>query len=141
MYHAIVAARVRSLWRRVGSGDFAAAVDMADPALRFEFVGDTALSARLTGREQFAAWFRRLGDVFPDIRLTPVDIAVAGPPWNTRVAVRLDIEATLDDGEPYRNQAVQWIRLRWGRMVDDWVLEDTLRLSQAYDRQVQARAS
>jgi hypothetical protein len=29
---------------------------------------------------------------------------------------------------------VQWIHLRWGRLVDDWVLEDTLRLRDVLER-------
>ena len=45
--------------------------------------------------------------------------------------MRLAISATLPDGTPYRNQACQWITLRWGRMTDDWVLEDTLALAAA----------
>jgi hypothetical protein len=71
-------------------------------------------------------WFRHAEEVLPGLNLTPVDVASVGPPWNTRVFVRL--EAHDDTG--YRNVAVQWIRLRWGRMVEDWVLEDTLRLSE-----------
>jgi hypothetical protein len=27
--------------------------------------------------------------------------------------------------------ATQWLTLRWGRMTDDWVLEDTLALAAA----------
>jgi hypothetical protein len=44
----------------------------------------------------------------------------------------------LADGTRYENDAVQWITLRWGRMLDDWVLEDTLALDHAC--RVQARA-
>ncbi len=85
----------------------------------------------VVGRDQFAAWLERVAAVFPDLRFTVADVAVAGWPWNTRVAVRLLITATLADGSAYRNEAAQWIRLRWGRMVDDWVLEDTAALNAA----------
>jgi len=57
--------------------------------------------------------------LFPGVRFEVRDVIVAGWPWNTRVAVRLGIDATLADGSPYRNEAVQWIRLRWGKLVDD----------------------
>ena len=34
----------------------------------------------------------------------------------------------------YRNEGVQWLRLRWGRMIDDWVLEDTIALQRALNQ-------
>jgi hypothetical protein len=52
----------------------------------------------------------------------------------TRVAVRLAISAPLPDGTIYRNEGVQWLGLRWGRMVDDWVLEDMVALQRALDQ-------
>lgn len=126
MYHAIVRARIRSLWRRIASEGFAAAVEQAAPDVRFTFVGETPLSTDVTGREALRAWFARTEEALPGLVLTPIDVAAVGPPWNTRVFVRLEVSG--DAG--YRNVAAQWIRLRWGRMVEDWVLEDTLRLSQ-----------
>lgn len=48
--------------------------------------------------------------------------------------------ATLADGSEYRNEGVQWVTLRWGRMVDDYVLEETARLADALGRQAGAPA-
>ncbi|MEW9529720.1 nuclear transport factor 2 family protein [Microbispora sp. NPDC049125] len=131
MYHALVAARVRGLWRRIETDGFEVAVRQATPGMTFTFVGDTPLGARLTGREEFRGWFERAVALLPGLRISAEDVTVAGPPWNTRVAVRLAVRATLRDGTVYTNQGVQWIRLRWGRLVDDWVLEDTLALARA----------
>lgn len=141
MYHAIVRARARRVWRRIGGGDYGAAVAMAAPELTFRFVGDTPLGADLRGRDAFAEWFRAVFDRFPGLRLTLTDVVVQGWPWNTTVVIRLDVAATLADGSAYRNEAVQWTRLRWGRMVSDTVLEDTLRLADACRRQERARAT
>ncbi|MFI9330109.1 nuclear transport factor 2 family protein [Kitasatospora sp. NPDC052868] len=135
MYHAITRARVRSLWRRIGAGDYGAAVSTAAPGLRFRFVGDTPISTELTGRDAFEVWFRELFDRFPGLRFTARDVVVRGWPWDTTVVVRLDVAATLSDGTPYRNETIQWIRLRWGRMVSDEILEDTKRLDEACRRQ------
>ena len=44
------------------------------------------------------------------------------------------ISAPLPDGTTYHNEGVQWLRLRWGRIVDDWVLEDTIALQRALDQ-------
>ncbi|WP_210587510.1 nuclear transport factor 2 family protein [Streptomyces sp. GESEQ-35] len=141
MYHAIVRRKVRTLWRTVGSGGYRQAVALAAPDVHFRFIGDTPMSADLRGRDAFAAWFERFEEIFPGLRLTLQDVAVQGPPWNTTVATRLHIRGTLADGSPYENEAMQWVRLRWGRMVEDIVLEDTLRLDRAYRTQTAALAS
>jgi ketosteroid isomerase-like protein len=135
MYRAIVAARTRRVWRSIDERDIEAPFRLAAPDVRFTFVGSTPLGATFTGRDEFRAWLARAFDRFPDLHFEVRDVAVKGWPWNTRVAVRLCITATLNDGSAYRNDAVQWITLRWGRMTDDWVLEDTLALQQACDRQ------
>ncbi|MGF6887444.1 ketosteroid isomerase-like protein [Nocardia sp. GAS34] len=135
MYHAIVRFLVRRTWRRTGSGDHDAAVSMAAPDVHFRFLGDTPLGADVRGREAFRDWFTRFDRLLPGVRLELVDVVAGGWPWNTKVAVHLRASATLADGTPYRNTAMQWITLRWGRLVDDLVLEDTLTLQRALDAQ------
>ncbi|MCU1426739.1 MAG: hypothetical protein JWL83_739 [Actinomycetia bacterium] len=131
MYHAIVARRTNAVWRRINERDVDAPWRMADEQMRFTFVGDTPLRADLTGRDAFRDWLRGAFVRFPDLRFTVLDVAVAGGPQRTRVSVRLRIEATLVDGSRYENFATQWLTLRWGRMTEDWVLEDTAALSRA----------
>lgn len=135
MYRMIVAHRVRKLWARLAAGDTDAAADQAVDDMRFTFVGSTPLSEEFIGREQFRDWFRRVQKILPGIRFELVDVAVTGPPWRTTVATRLRATATLADGSAYRNDVAQWVKIRWGRMTEDWVLEDTLTLQQACDIQ------
>ncbi len=130
----IVASKTRATWRRIADGDLDAASDMAHADMRFRFVGHTAFGADLHGRDAFLAWFRAAAERLPGLTFEVQDVLVGGWPWNTRVAVRLAISAPLPDGTTYRNEGVQWLRLRWGRMVDDWVLEDTVALQQALDQ-------
>jgi ketosteroid isomerase-like protein len=130
----IVASRVRATWRRMAAGELAAAGEMAHPDVRFRFVGDTILGAELRGKDAFLAWLRETAQRLPGLQFQVQDVLVAGWPWSTRVAVRLNIAAPLPDGTTYRNEAVQWLGLRWGRMVDDWVLEDTIALQRALDQ-------
>ncbi|MFF1697329.1 nuclear transport factor 2 family protein [Streptomyces sp. NPDC058257] len=143
MYHAIVRRKVRALWRIAGdgSGNYRPAVAMAAPDLRFRFIGDGVLGAELRGPAAFADWFERANRCIPGMRLSLTDVVVKGWPWNTDVVVRLRIEATLADGSLYENEGIQWARIRWGRMVEDTVLEDTLRLQQAWERQQTATAA
>jgi ketosteroid isomerase-like protein len=133
MYRMIVASKARATWRRIAAGDIEAAGRMADADMRFRFVGETALGAELRGRDAFLEWFRAARERLPGLTFEVGDVLVGGWPWNTRVAVRLSISAPLADGTTYHNDGVQWLRLRWGRMVDDWVLEDTIALRRALE--------
>jgi ketosteroid isomerase-like protein len=118
----------------MAAGDLAAAGELAHPDVRFRFVGPTALGADLEGKEAFLAWLQATGERLPGLSFEVEDVLVGGWPWNTRVAVRLIVTASLPDGSTYRNHGVQWLRLRWGRMVDDWVLEDTATLQRTLDQ-------
>jgi ketosteroid isomerase-like protein len=135
MYHAIVRAQVRRLWQRVGSGDYRAAVALAAPQLHFRFAGEPPLGADLHGPADFERWFATLFALLPGLRFTLTGLVVRGWPWNTTVVARLSVTATLADGTHYTNEGIQWVRLRWGRMVEDYVVEDTARLAAALQRQ------
>lgn len=138
MYHAIVRATVRRLWRRVGVGEYTAAVDMAVPDLHFRFIGDTPLGAELTTAAEFGTWFAAVFERFPGVAITLQRVASTGWPWRTSVAVQLAVRATLADGSAYRNTATQWVVLRWGRMVSIEVLEDTVAVDRACRIQAEA---
>lgn len=134
MYRRIVAAKARRAWRKIAEGDRSAATSIARPDIHFQFVGDTPLGADIRGVEGFEQWFDDAVARVPGLSFEVHDVLVGGWPWDTRVAVRLGISAPLPDGDTYRNVGVQWLRLRWGRIVDDWVLEDTLALTKMLDR-------
>jgi hypothetical protein len=64
---------------------------------------------------------------------------VAGWPNNTTVTAQWDAHASLaDGGEPYRNRGVHIVRLRWFKIVDMDVYQDTQILRAALDRQAAA---
>jgi len=64
-------------------------------------------------------WFERVHRLFPDLRLTPKQIRVAGWPWDVTVVTQFEIQATLPNKSPYRNEGVQILRIRWGKIVKD----------------------
>jgi len=64
------------------------------------------------------------------------DILVNGPPWNTRVAIRVtDWIIDADGSESYANRAVLMARMAWGKVCDQEDYEDTEHVS-AFDRRV-----
>jgi hypothetical protein len=62
------------------------------------------------------------------------DILVNGPPWNTRVAIRVHHWVIGADGtDSYTNRAVLFVSTRWGKIKSQEDYEDTERIA-AYDR-------
>lgn len=125
VYHYVVTRIVRGIWDRVNAGDLDAPWRMAAPDMRFAVVGDTVIGGTWEGRDALRDWLHAFADRFARLQIQVEDVAVSGWPWDTRVAVRLVVDGTMTDGTRYRNDATQWLTLRWGRMTDDWVLEDT----------------
>ena len=62
------------------------------------------------------------------IRFVVEDVLVNGPPWRTRVAIRLhDFAPAADGTDAYTNRAVAFLELRWGRLRVWEDYEDTER--------------
>ena len=59
------------------------------------------------------------------------DIVVNGPPWNTRIALRVQsfVPGSAGEADPYNNRAVAWLETRWGRLVAWEDYEDTERVA------------
>ena len=83
------------------------------------------------GRAEIEAFLRRYVD--HGIQMEVDDILVNGPPWNTRVAVRVTTGSPTDGGDAYANRAVLMARLSWGKIRDQEDYEDSERVA-AFDR-------
>ena len=132
MYRMIVAQKIRASWREVQRRNPAAVVDQFAPDFEYRFVGEHALGGVRRTRASQLAWFDRLFRVFPSIEFTLRDVIVTGPPWRTRAAVLLDVcipgERGYTDDEPvWRNEIMQTVELRWGRITRIVTMTDTQR--------------
>ena len=130
-YHGVVRLILRRAFADISRGHGERAAAQFSGRAVFRFYGEHAMGGELRGRETIAAWFARLHHLFPDLRLTPLQIVVNGPPWNTTVATRFGVEASLRDGTPYRNEGMQYVRIAWGRILEDRLYEDTGALQEA----------
>jgi ketosteroid isomerase-like protein len=128
VYKLIVKRIVRRMFRRLSQGDYEPIVKQFGPSSRFMFAGEHALGGERRGQEEVRLWFRETLRLFPGLQIVPQDVVVNGWPWNTVIATHLAISATRTDGREYRNEGMQLLRLRWGRVVEDLIFEDTLKL-------------
>ena len=131
MYHRVVKRNLRNTFAAVSRGDQQAVVRAFAPDAALSFAGDHALAGTFEGRDAIQEWFRRLFRCFPDLTLDPEKIVVEGFPWDTSVATRFRVRATLPTGARYTNEGMQLLRIRWGRVVEERLYEDTQALSTA----------
>jgi ketosteroid isomerase-like protein len=108
----------------VERGDIDALLTQFDPRCTLVFVGDTALGAHLTGHHDIRRWFERFARLLPAPRFEIQRLLITGPPWRQRIAAHVLIRGTID-GRPYQNQFAHFLEIRWGKVMDDLVLEDT----------------
>jgi len=130
VYKTIVKSKARKGYDLLSAGRFDELVSQFAPDVHFVFAGDHALAADVRGRDRALAWFQRVGRLLPGLRFQARTIVVDGWPWDTRIATHFTVEATLDGGDEYRNAGLQLIRLRWGKVIEDHLHEDTQKVAE-----------
>jgi ketosteroid isomerase-like protein len=116
-------------------GDLDSLLAAFDDRCTLTFVGDTPLGAKLSTPAGIRLWFERFGRLLPNATFHIEHTVISGPLWNQRLAAHVTIRSTID-GEPYENQFAHFLRLRWGNVVDDLIIEDTQRWDRACRRLV-----
>jgi ketosteroid isomerase-like protein len=134
MYHRIVRNKLRQGYADISRANFDPVLSQFAPDIHFSFAGVHAIGGDFRRRETVRQWFERIHRLFPGLQLTADDIMVSGPPWNTLIAARFNVEDTLPDGTLYQNKGFQIVRLRWGKIVEDHLIEDTARLCEVLQR-------
>jgi ketosteroid isomerase-like protein len=138
VYKFIVKRIVRRTFQRLSEGDYESIVKQFRPRSRFVFAGKHALGGERRGQEEVRQWFQEALRRFPGLQIVPKEIVVNGWPWNTVIATHLAISALRPGGREYRNEGMQLARLRWGRVVEDLIFEDTLELEAELQRSERA---
>jgi ketosteroid isomerase-like protein len=134
----LIARRIyRGGLRDLAAGDLDRVLALFDPRCTLTFMGDTPLGAKLSSPGDIRLWFERFTRLLPGPTFEIQKVAVSGPPWNLQLAAHVRIRATVV-GEPYENDFAHFLRLRWGKVVDDLILEDTQRWARACERLVAA---
>jgi ketosteroid isomerase-like protein len=143
MYKAAVRALMRHSVAKLNAGDYRLLLKLASPDFELAFPGDNSWSTMFgptqrgrrrhvthKGIEQGTAFAERF--VSEGIQFHIEDILVNGPPWNTRIALRVHDFIPGADGAPdvYNNRAIAFLEVRWGRLVRWEDYEDTQRVAQ-----------
>jgi ketosteroid isomerase-like protein len=142
MYKTAIRTLLRHSIKKLNGGDYSLLLRLAHPNFELAFPGDNSWSTMfrpvVSGRDRHvthqgvteaAAFADRF--VAEGIQFHIEDILVNGPPWNTRIAVRIHDYIPGPPGGPdrYANRAVLFLETRWGRLVRWEDYEDTERIS------------
>lgn len=138
MYHFIVKQKVRKSFELVNQRRFTELVNDMALNVRHSFAGDHALGGVRNDQAAVKAWLERLGRVTPNLHITINQINVEGWPHRTLAIVRWTATATLENGDPYLNKGVHFITLKWGKVVELDVYEDTLAVFNGLEKQYKA---
>lgn len=117
---------LRNMRRLDETGDVKPLLSTYAKDVRFTFPGDTSWAGEYVGREAVGRWVQRFHEV--GLKLDPHDIVIGGPPWNTKVVVHFTDQWDAPAGDHhYRNSGTIFGTVRWGRMTEYAVYEDTHR--------------
>jgi ketosteroid isomerase-like protein len=153
MFRMTARALVRHGMARLNQGDPTFFLRMAAPEVTLRFPGDNSWARMFRpvekgraphtthrGIDECLAFAERFSDDGFQIEIE--DILVNGPPWKTRVVVRAhDFLPGADGTDRYSNRLVDFLELRWGRLVCWEVYEDTERTAALDERTVARHAA
>jgi len=123
VYAWLVGRMTRTGYAQAVGGQPKMLMTLAADDVEFVFPGENSFGARLEGKEDLASWMARFASLHPDFRIH--DVVVSGPPWNMRVAVRFSDAIGAD----YRNEGLEYLRVRRGKLRSIEVCLDTERIS------------
>jgi ketosteroid isomerase-like protein len=115
---------IKFLMSHTRRGDVRPTLLLDAPDVELTFPGQNSWSGVFRGKAEVERWLRRLAAV--GIQTYPDEVVAKGMPWNTTICVRGHDHLDGPDGQRvYDNRYVIWGRMRWGRLKQYEVYEDT----------------
>jgi ketosteroid isomerase-like protein len=108
----------------IREGDYGPTLKMDADDIWLHFPGENSWAGDHRGKEAVGQWLARFVKV--GLQIYPDEVMVTGWPWHMTMAVRGHIYLDGSGGERvYDNRYVIWGHLRWGKLADYEVYEDT----------------
>jgi len=106
------------------AGDVRPVLLLDAPDVELTFPGQNSWAGVIRGKEEHRRWLERLVSV--GLQNHADEVVAVGPPWRTTVCLRGRDFVRAPSGElVYENRYVLWGKLRWGRLQNYEVYEDT----------------
>jgi ketosteroid isomerase-like protein len=109
---------------RTRAGDIEPTLAFDHEDVKFTFPGDNSWGGTFHGKTEVRRWLERLAAI--GLQTFPDEVVAVGWPWNTTICVRGTDYLRSPEGETvYENRFVIWAKLKWGRIKEYEVYEDT----------------
>jgi ketosteroid isomerase-like protein len=139
MYSWIVKQALRRLEKQLSGGEVDKLMAAyADDAVMV-FPGDHSWGGEYRGKAAIRAWVERFVAAKPTFTIG--DAAVAGPPWNMRIFFTFTDRIVAPDGFEYRNAGMEYVRMRFGKIVEHRVHLDTQKVAELDEHLTEAAAA
>ena len=132
VYRYIVSRRVQAVFAELSRGNYRPALEGVADDAHHAFAGDHPLGGERDSAEALERWFERLFRFF-SLEFDVKQVAVAGWPWKTTVAVEWVARVTPAAGPQYGNHGAHLIGMRWGRIVYIHAHEDSQAVERAFE--------
>ena len=110
--------------RRINRGDIRPTLALDAPDVTLRFPGNNSWAGEFSGKPRVRQWLQRFVDL--GLQISPDEVVAAGWPWRSTICIRGTDHLRGPDGTVvYENRYVIWGHLRWGRLHDYEVYEDT----------------
>jgi ketosteroid isomerase-like protein len=109
---------------RVRGGDPSPHIRMSADDVKFRFPGDSSWACEIDNKQDLEGWLDRFCDA--GLQIYADEVIAQGFPWNMTLCVRGTDNLKTPEGETvYENRYVIWGHMKWGKLSDYEVYEDT----------------
>ena len=128
MYSWIVRQALRRLEKQLSGGEVDKLMAAYGDDATMVFPGESSWGGANRGKPAIRRWLERFVALKPEFELG--DAAVAGPPWNMRIMFTFRDRIVAPDGFEYRNEGMEYVRMRFGKIVEHRVHLDTQKVAE-----------
>lgn len=119
MYHCITRQIVKRAFADLSAGRYQNHLQRFHPQAKLTVAGSEATSGNYQSLDSIERAFEQLYSYLPQHQFELQEIWVRGSFWNTRVAVAWLDRATDSNGESVTRQGMNFIRIQWGKVVEE----------------------
>ena len=141
MYNAIIKRKIKAAFALINQQRYAEVTQGLALNITHSFSGNHALGGSRHDQAAVKQWFERVGRLLPDLYIEVDEVLVRGWPNDTLVIARWHTTAGLKDGSRYHNHGVHFVRIRWVKITDMTVYEDSQAVKEALEHQCAAGVS
>ena len=96
--------------------------------------GRDALGGTRHSADAARRWFQRLFTLIPTLHVDIREVVAKGWPWHVVVATEWVASGTCADGQPYHDEGLQVVHVKWGRIRGARWYHDTQGVAEACRR-------